>query len=253
MREIGLLSGSAMGERRDDAEHLPRHLALDQTVMAALAVNGPDPSLASYSAAHVSLPLLPNAHGLRLRREATITHMNCFLDHIGILFPCFCASALMEQYESVIVKHSTSPTLGECSSVEFDVMMAIAIGTLMSSASSRLESFTLQLHAAALKYLPSMLQSADGLNAISSMIFLAIFSFYSPIGGSAWHLIGFAMERARSLRLHKEPSHHTGTPQPILERRRGLFWSLYLLDRYALCLLLHHDLKKGPSLTLADH
>ena len=113
----------------------------------------------------------------------------------------------------------------------FTVYLAIATGALLSQESSNLVPLINSLHASAIKQFPVILRKGTGLGVIHCILCLAIFSTYSPHGGSIWHLTGLAMTRCISLGLHKRPEPHVAHSGSAADYRRKLFWSAYLLDR----------------------
>ncbi|KAH8889033.1 hypothetical protein GQ53DRAFT_825797 [Thozetella sp. PMI_491] len=227
---MGNLSRSAMAEARDDSDGLPRQLAWDNTLMAALALDGLDPSRSMLSPSHLPQLAAPDVDPLSgLSRSATIDYVQLFVEEVCLCFPYLAGERVMEDYEAVMASKASSSS--EAPLRFFTVYMALAIGTLLSPNSERLVPLTLGLHAAAVRLQPALLQSAGGLSAIQCMLTLAIYSTFSANGGSTWHLVGLAMKKCVSLGLHKEPD--SELPVSEINERKRLFWSVYLLERLA--------------------
>ena len=69
--------------------------------------------------------------------------------------------------------------------------------------------------------------------ALQFQLSLVIYSLYSSSGGSAWHFLGTAIRRLVSLGFFREPEVHDHMSAEEIDMRRWLFWSAYILDRYA--------------------
>lgn len=66
------------------------------------------------------------------------------------------------------------------------------------------------------------------LEAVEGMLLLAIFQLRSPSRPGIWSIIGIAMGHAVSVGLHRR---FHGTSRVTDERRKHIFWTIYLLDR----------------------
>ncbi|KAM5358426.1 hypothetical protein ACJZ2D_015305 [Fusarium nematophilum] len=197
MSAIGLLSNKAMAEPRAYSGDVPHRLAMSEVVLAALAVDGHDPSMASSS--HQPAFVMED-HLIPLNRETTIDHVRRFLDWT-VFLPYLDEDRLFEQYEGVVGNHDQDGNAGAPGLPHFNAYLAIAIGMMMSPEATRLSTLALSLHAAAVKLLPLNLRSQEPLDAL--------------------HSIG----------LHKEPIPQTRLGPDSIYRTRWLFWSIYLLDR----------------------
>ncbi|KAI1393110.1 fungal-specific transcription factor domain-containing protein [Hypoxylon trugodes] len=231
MGGIGLLSRSAMAEPHDESERLPRNLRTDNILMAALALDGPDPTAASLSDAR-RLGLMVDFQPMSLRRDATIGYLDRFVDQVCFKYPFLSSKSLRAQYDSV-VDSSNHPdgSLGNASLSIFNSCLAVAIGASVSPESTSLMPLINSLHCSAIKQLPSISKTLGGLVFIHCVLFLAIFSMYSPNGGSTWHLVGLAVKKCISSGLHKEQEPQPSISPNAVNYRRALFWSAYLIDR----------------------
>ncbi|KAF5681228.1 tartrate transporter [Fusarium heterosporum] len=226
MSAIGLLSNKAMAESRANTGDVPHKLSITECIAAALAVDGRDPSRASFSEPSymVDERLIP------LKRDLMLSHMQRFLEWSAWL-PHIEEDKLMEQFDSVtdMSTHMGTEIVGALPL--FNTYLAIAIGINMSPEASRLASLASNLHTAAVKILPSILQSQEPLDTLHCMLLLGIFSLFNASGGSMWHLLGFIMTNCIAAGLHKSaiPQDRLGTQS--IYRAEWLFWSVYLWDR----------------------
>ncbi|KAJ4250929.1 hypothetical protein NW762_011579 [Fusarium torreyae] len=226
MSAIGLLSNKAMAESRANTGDVPHKLAITESISAALAVDGRDPSKASSSQPMfvVEDQLIP------LTRDLTLSHMQRFLDWI-VFLPYIDEARLMEQYDSVLGSNDMTGNAEASRLPHFNTYLAIAIGISMSPEASRLSSLATNLHCAAVKLLPLILHSQEPFDTLHCMLLLAVFSMFSPAGGSTWHLMGFIMTNCIAAGLHKTVISQDRLGADSIYRTEWLFWSLYLLDR----------------------
>ncbi|KAG5801587.1 hypothetical protein H9Q71_013830 [Fusarium xylarioides] len=200
MSAIGLLSNKAMAESRTNTGDKPHKLAIIESISAALAVDGRDPSKASSSQPVVWLP------------------------HID-------EHRLFEQYEAVLEMSSQGADPTRTALPRFNTYLFLAIGISMSPDAGRLSSLATNLHAAAVKLLPFVLHSQEPLDTLHCMLLLAVFSMFSASGGSTWHLMGFIMTNCIAAGLHKAVPPRNTTDTEYTYRVEWLFWSVYLWDR----------------------
>ncbi|KAK2686504.1 hypothetical protein QWA68_014387 [Fusarium oxysporum] len=226
MSAIGLLSNKAMAESRTNTGDRPHKLAIIESISAALAVDGRDPSKASSSQPVYVMDdqLIP------LTRELTLSHFQRFLDW-SVWLPHIDEHRLFEQYEAVLEMSNQGADPARTALPRFNTYLAVAIGISMSPDAGRLSSLATNLHAAAVKLLPFILHSQGPLDALHCMLLLAVFSMFSASGGSAWHLMGFIMTNCIAAGLHKTVPPHNTSDSDGTYRVEWLFWSVYLWDR----------------------
>jgi hypothetical protein len=114
----------------------------------------------------------------------------------------------------------------------FTSYMVIATGIMMSKDAGRLTALASSLHSTAVKMLPHILRDQTPLDALHCLALLVTYSFFSPNGGSAWHLMGIGMKLCITLGLHKESSSPIGTAIGNEYEPRWMFWTFYSLDRF---------------------
>ncbi|KAJ4066583.1 hypothetical protein NW756_010091 [Fusarium oxysporum] len=226
MSAIGLLSNKAMAESRTNTGDRPHKLAITESISAALAVDGRDPSKASSSQ-----PLyVMDDQLIPLTRELTLNHFQRFLDW-SVWLPHIDEHRLFEQYEAVLEMSNQGADPARTALPRFNTYLAVAIGISMSPDAGRLSSLATNLHAAAVKLLPFILHSQGPLDTLHCMLLLAVFSMFSASGGSAWHLMGFIMTNCIAAGLHKTVPPHNTSDSDGTYRVEWLFWSVYLWDR----------------------
>jgi hypothetical protein len=223
MSAIGLLSNKAMAESRANTGNEPHKLAILESISAALAVDGRNPSRAS-SSHHVSLV---DDQPIQLTRDLTLSHIQRFVDW-SVWLPYIDERRLMEQYDAVIDSNDNKdkPPLHR-----FNTYLAIAIGISMSPETSRLSALATNLHTAAVKLLPSILHSQEPLDTLHCTLLLAAFSMFNPSGGSTWHLMGFIMTNCIAAGLHKTTISQDRLGADSTYRVDWIFWTVYLMDR----------------------
>ncbi|QPC57883.1 hypothetical protein HYE67_000114 [Fusarium culmorum] len=154
MSAIGLLSNRAMAESRAHIGNEPHKLSMIESISAALAVDGQDPSKASASSSHHIA--LDDDQPIALTPDLTSIYIRRFIDW-SVWLPHIDESHLMEQYHAVVDSDGTDqPSLHR-----FNTYLAVAIGISMSAEKGRLTTLATNLHSAAAKLLPSILHSQE--------------------------------------------------------------------------------------------
>lgn len=223
---IGLLSNKAMAESRANTGNGPHKLAIIESISAALAVDGRNPSTASLSQ-HVPLG---DEQLVTLTRNLTLSHMQRFLDW-SVWLPYINEHRLMEQYETILDTTNEAENTDKTALSRFNTYLAVAIGISISSETGHLSALATRLHAEAIKLLPSILHSQEPLDTLHCMLLLAAFSMFNPCGGSMWHLMGFIMTNCIATGLHKSTIPQERLSSDSIYRAEWMFWSVFLLDR----------------------
>ncbi|CAG1959714.1 unnamed protein product [Fusarium graminearum] len=121
MSAIGLLSNRAMAESRAHIGNEPHKLSMIESISAALAVDGQNPSKASASSSHhISLD---DDRPIVLTPDLTSIYIQRFIDWI-VWLPHIDESRLMEQYHAVVDSDGTDQPLLH----RFNTYLAVAIG-----------------------------------------------------------------------------------------------------------------------------
>ncbi|KAH8881061.1 hypothetical protein GQ53DRAFT_735946 [Thozetella sp. PMI_491] len=112
----------------------------------------------------------------------------------------------------------------------FKLNLVYAIGaTLLKLTEPYSETQAEGFFAVALQHVSSARQSHT-LHSIEAMALLVLYSLRSPTNAGIWYMIGLAMRTCIDLGLHLEASYAVEPPFQS-ERKRRLFWSVYLLER----------------------
>lgn len=235
MGEIGFLSRSAMAEPRGERGEVPQELAMVRMVRAALAITGANPTQSRIDALQQAVGSMTE-QSFSLKKSLASPFMSCFLDTAAVRFLHIDSANSWEEFEAFFAEPSLLSDQASLSNPTrtFHVYLAIATGMLMSPQSANLQGLAGSIHAAGVKLLGTIMQLETTLNILSCMISLTLYSLYSSLGGSAWHLIGLAMKKAIAFRFHKDADPGSSVSSEALNKRRNIFWSLYTLDRYVL-------------------
>ncbi|KAF9883420.1 hypothetical protein FE257_003503 [Aspergillus nanangensis] len=228
MGEIGYLSRNAMAEPRDEGRGFPQELSMGNMVKAALAISGEDPSLSSQMCVNKHALVSMMGETPNLNREFASAYLDRFLQHAIVYCPHIDEAEIGGHFHAYFDRAEESPIRA------FNVHMVVAVGMLLS-AEAGVELLASNLHNIALKKFPFILECSNGVNILHCMILLIVYSMLSYSGGSTWHLVGLAMDKAISYRFHKEPQLNSGFSVESLSSRRNVFWSLYILDRTISC------------------
>lgn len=236
MGEIGFLSRNAMAEPRDETRGFPQELAMGSMVRAALAISGEDPSQSRDLCHHRRTFVTMMGPATGISKEFAAPYLSRFLDHVGVMFLHLDRRELQDEFDSYFDARREQPshTNGLNSGTaffEFRVYMAVAIGMLLSPETGS-ELLATGLHAAATERLAIIIEQRDCVKSLHCMWLLALYSMFSSLGGSTWHLVGLAMKKCISFRLHRELYPDSDMSQEELNRRRSIFWAFYVLDRW---------------------
>jgi hypothetical protein len=232
MGEIGLLSRGAMAEPRDEMSGFSQELAMGRMVRATVAISGKDPTRSTMDRSRGYLSVVDQANALT--RDFAIPYVTCFLERVEPHFLYIGSKEMWKDVEGYFESQSdVTEQLSEGSRMrKFNTYMAIATGMLLSTESVSLHGFAGSMHTAAMKVFAEILESGSSVNILHCMLSLIIYSMQSSLGGSTWHLLGLAMQKAIAFGFHKDPSHEIGLTAAQIRDRRDGFWSLYIVDRY---------------------
>jgi hypothetical protein len=246
---------SAMAELRDRQQTSLQQYSFQTFLNAASSVSGSDPTRSDMS--NVALAGSVEAFyqavmpvGLRLSRSVTDMPIQRYLSVCEVTCPFLERHDLLAKYTRVMddlevsdANTASSPegasnnqrrtTTTLLSQPPHDILLVyigIATGILMSPDYRHKEGVSITLAQAAFRLVPRVLSESDNAPIVRSLIALAIYSTYSTLGGSTWHLMGLALARAMSAGMHTEGVSDCRAAE--LERRESgrLFWALYALD-----------------------
>ncbi|KAE8381742.1 hypothetical protein BDV26DRAFT_301015 [Aspergillus bertholletiae] len=237
MGEIGFLSRNAMAEPRDETRGFPQELAMGSMVRAALSISGEDPSESQDLCHHRQTLIAMMGPATRISKESAAPYLNRFCDHVGVMFLHLDQNELQSEFDSHFDDRRRQPNQmqdlnPDVMYLEFKVYMAVAIGMLLSPEPGS-ELLATSLHAAATEKFTVIKEQGSCVRTLHCLWLLALYSIFSSVGGSTWHLVGLAMQKCISFRFHREPYPDSDMNQDELNSRRGIFWSLYIIDSSA--------------------
>ena len=243
---------SAMAELRDRQQTSLQQYSFQTFLDAASSVSGSYPTRSDIS--NVALAgsieafyqaVLPS--GLRLSRSVADLPIQRYLNLCEVVCPFVERQGFLAKYTHVMEglevsettasspegapQRSTSPT--HLSQAPHDILLVyigIATGILVSPDHRQKESVSVMLAQAAFRLVPRILRESDNAAIVRSLIALAMYSTYSTLGGSTWHLMGLALARAMSAGMHTEGVSDCRAAEPERRERGRLFWALYALD-----------------------
>lgn len=234
MGQIGFLSRNAMAEPLDDnTGSFPKELAMANILKSALRISGDNPTRSVYPSisrrGEGLLTLL--GHADIFNEEAATPYLDHFRRRLAIMFPHLDSHS--QNLDGTPVPNDTGGLDSDAAFKEFNNYMELAVGLTLSDESS-MELFSSKLHTLAVDKLDVILKKGDEIEIIHCILSLIIHSLFTSAGGSSWHLIGYAMAKCITFQFHKEPQHDVAVPPVQRNRRKSLFWSLYILDRFVI-------------------
>ena len=234
MGEIGSLSRDAMAEPRDKDQGSPQALAIGNMIKNALSLWGSNPFQSMVTP--TSCERLRDMAGFASRpsRELSMPYLDRFLDQVSIMFLHIDPVKMRGHFDTFFDTRGPTFPLSDKPYCAFQFYMAMAIGISVSPEPGT-ELLATAWHNLAIQCFDIILKNNEGLDVLHCIFLLIIFSMSNPFGGSTWHLLGIAMKKSMSLRLHREPESHSGSTDTV-DKRRFFFWSLYTLDRSVLLL-----------------
>lgn len=115
--------------------------------------------------------------------------------------------------------------------VRYWIILAIA-STTLSCVQMSDDTPASHFFAKAMEYVDPILARND-LDSLEIMIYFSLYSFFNSRGPDSWLLVGQSIRLSLELRLHLRPTLGAENMQKlaIVERRKRLFWSVYMMDR----------------------
>ena len=247
---------SAMAEPRD-RQHMSRGQYSFATFLTA-ATNASGANVTRSDASNAPLcKKIEDFHknvtpsGFQLSRSISDLPVQCYLAMCDVLCHFLDREAFLAKYASILEEMKKGTIQGLTADAPHDlflVYMSVATGTLLAPDYQYKESFATAIAHEAMRLLPRIMRESEDPSVVQSLIAVALFSIYSPLGGSTWHLVGLALARSMSAgRSHVNvlirywyltlsPGMHTSEVSDLCATDRArqensrLFWSLYILD-----------------------
>jgi hypothetical protein len=197
---------SAMAEPRD-RQHMPRgQYSFETFLTTATSASGADVTRSDASSAPLR-KVIEDFHkdvipsGVRLTRSISDFLVECYLAMCDVLCPFLDRETFLAKYAAIseeIEKGTLQGLITDAPHDVFLVYMSVATGTLLAPEYQYKDSFAISLAHEALRLLPRIMRESEDHSVVRSLIALAMFSIYSPLGGSTWHLVGLALARSMS-------------------------------------------------------
>jgi hypothetical protein len=236
--EIDFLSLNAMAETNKASRNgtaVP--FGLSHIVKAAIETDNSDPTTSkrsnpSFQVLASCLPsVLPNMVA-KLPRETALVHLDHYFRYVHLSYPFLHHSTILRYYDQVA--STTFPTTLHQKIQSVLVHVVLAIGILVPDHMAHHGSFFANhFFLVANQYLEDVF-SVDNVETTQALLLLAVFSLFSPCGGSTWHFVALAMRRCISLGFHRKLSSNAMKKLSPFdnEQIKWLFWSTYTIDRY---------------------
>jgi len=197
---------SAMAELRDREQHSRHHYSFETFLAAATDVCGADVARSDASN-KPTRDMIQAFHGdaipsgYRLSRSVAAGPFRQFLDTFSVACPFLEPKAAFETFARVIESlgspQDANPT-SICPHDAFLVYVAVATGVLLLPGYQYKEGLVAALAHQAINLLPRILASSNNAPIVQSLIALALFSMYTTLAGSTWHIVGLALARTIS-------------------------------------------------------
>ncbi|KAJ5344166.1 hypothetical protein MYU51_003439 [Penicillium brevicompactum] len=230
MGEVGLLSRSAMAEPRDEMSGFSQELAMGRMVRATIAISGKDPTKSMANPHSAIIPTCDQANSLT--RDIALPYVTRFIESMEPQFLHLRESRIWEEFETYFREANDDfRSLAKGRVISFNVYMNTAMGMLLSPDSTGLQGFASSLQAIAMRMFAGILESGSRFDILHCMLSLIIYSMQTSLGGSTWHLLGLAMQKAITFGFYKDPNPAHNLPSEQLRDRRDIFWGLYTMDR----------------------
>jgi hypothetical protein len=112
------------------------------------------------------------------------------------------------------------------------VSIGTATGLLLSPNYTYTETLASELAMKAVEVMPRVFDHAGDLAVVQCLTVFTIYSLFTALGGSAWHLLGLAMTRCISSGMHTARASDSDSDSDVRKQNNRAFWTLYMLDTY---------------------
>ncbi|KAM0325172.1 hypothetical protein ACHAQA_007711 [Verticillium albo-atrum] len=240
---LSSLSLSAMAEPRSRAGEFLKQLSMPRIIAGVTETYGGNPeatarvdSLWDGISKYIRHPAGPS-HRLHIHHAEARKALDTYIDVVDFRFPRLPVAKIQAGMDAITAAEDGMyrETLSKDPSHIFMAYMVIAIVPLVSDNYPISQGSFVSIHllGKCLKVLDRVFRQEDGVDIIQCLHLLVIFSIHCSAAGSAWHLVGFAMNKCIALGYHREVprSASAGLTPEDLQQRRWAFWGCYLLDR----------------------
>ncbi|KAL5335538.1 fungal-specific transcription factor domain-containing protein [Aspergillus crustosus] len=153
--------------------------------------------------------------------------LEAYFQSMHLRLPFLCRS---EIYDLHAKRHEPAGTSTQEQYTRFKIFMVYAIGAAILKMTEMYDSVPPRNYfVTAMQYQPS-LQESLSVSSIEALMLLAMYNLQSAASSSVWYMMGLAMRICVDFGLHREASYRRLRPYEA-QRRRRLFWSVYLNER----------------------
>lgn len=236
------LSLSAVAEPQSRAGEFLKRLSVPRIIAGMTQTYGGNPeatsrvdSLWNGISQYIRQPVGPS-HRLHVQREEAYGFLRAYLDAVDFRFPRLSVSKVQVGMDAISGDddHLYRETVARSPAHIFMAYMVIAIVPLVSDSYPVSQGSFVSIHllGKCLKVLDRVFSHEDGVDIIQCLHLLVVFSIHCSAAGSAWHLIGFAINKCIALGYHREDRRVLSVlSEGEVAQRRWAFWGCYLLDR----------------------
>jgi hypothetical protein len=242
--EIDFLSLNAMAETNTITSRAAAEpFGLSHIVQAAIQTDNTDPTSSKRSnplfhvLASSCLPTFSPNLVAKLPSETARIHFEHYFRYVHLSYPFLHHSTVLKYYEQVVSTPMPETLHQKIQSVLVHLVLAVGILTtdIMAQHSS---FFANHFFLVANQYLDDVFL-IDNVETTQVLLLLAVFSLFSPCGGSTWHFVALAMRRCISLGFHRRSTCTAHARNKRLSefdvvQIKWLFWSTYAIDRFVI-------------------
>ncbi|KAL4876023.1 fungal-specific transcription factor domain-containing protein [Aspergillus karnatakaensis] len=151
-----------------------------------------------------------------------------YFAHSHTLYPILQRSQVMETLDRI--RHNPESLAVQPPLDVYRIWMVLAIGsTAYSSVTRSEESESMVFYSKAMQYSEQAL-GGDEMSALEAIMLQVSYSFFNQLGPNTWFLVGTAARLALGMGLHAASSYHK-FPLDVQQRRKRIFFSIYMMDR----------------------
>lgn len=240
--DVNSLSLSAVAEPQSRAGEFLKRLSVPRIIAGMTQTYGGNPeatsrvdSLWDGISQYIRQPIGPS-HRLHVRREEAYGFLEAYLDAVDFRFPRLPVSKVRAGMDAISADDDRlyRQTVSRSPAHIFMAYMVMAVVPLVSDSYPVSQGSFVSIHllGKCLKVLDRVFSHEDGIDIIQCLHLLVVFSIHCSAAGSAWHLIGFAMNKCIALGYHREDRRVVSAlSEGEVAQRRWAFWGCYLLDR----------------------
>ena len=241
---INHLSLSAVAEPRNRAGEFLKHLSTPRLITGVTETFGGNPEstgrvdqLWEAISQYIRHPS-GSMQRLYIPQSETSKALNTYLDVVDFRYPRLAVEKVRSGISAISADEDGEAAYNKLINTSpahiFMAYMVVAIVPLVSDSYPISQGSWVSAHllSKCLKLLNRVFLQEDGVDIIQCLHLLIILSIHCSTAGSAWHLIGFAMNKCIALGYHREEARAVAVrSESDTQQRRWAFWGCYLLDR----------------------